>query len=86
MFFDHQTALQNLLARDMNRREFLLYMGAAIIGIIGISSLLENLLQQDSKSAKHTQPTIIKAPASYGGGGYSEGADSKPRSVTQARG
>lgn len=67
MLFDHQAALKDLLARDMNRRQFLLYVGGVIIGMIGITSFLNNLLhQQPKKDQRH-----VTTGGAYGGGNYS---------------
>jgi len=60
-------ALQDLLARDMSRREFLLYVAGVVVGMIGISNFIQNLLHQN-----HPEPkTHIVTSNAYGGGSYS---------------
>lgn len=60
-------ALQDLLARDMSRREFLLYIGGVVVGMIGLSNFIQNLLHHNPTEPK---PHIITSNA-YGGGSYS---------------
>jgi hypothetical protein len=79
MFIDHQKALKDLLAKDMNRKEFLMYMGGAVVGVIGITSFLENFLHQPTKKSQQAAPTVI-ADGSYGGGGYSASSNLQVRS------
>lgn len=49
--------LQDLLEKKVSRREFLAYIGAAILAVTGITALLKTLGQQKSKIG-------------YGGGPY----------------
>ena len=60
------TTIQELLSKEMNRKEFLQVMGAAILGIIGISGFLSNL----NKFAK----TQIKQPKQNVTSGYGSSA------------
>lgn len=62
---------QDLLQTEMDRREFLAYLGATLLAVVGISGLLRSL----------TNPTLLRpswpgqAPSSngYGGGTYGGG-------------
>ncbi len=38
-------AFSDLLETDMTRKEFLLYLGSAFLGVIGVSSLLKTLTE-----------------------------------------
>ncbi len=59
-------ALKDLLRRDMTRREFLLYAAGVVVGMIGITNFIQNLLHQSPEPKRH----IITSNA-YGGGQYS---------------
>ena len=60
--------IQELLSKEMNRKEFLQVMGAAILGLIGISGFLSNL----NKFAKtQTKPQPKQSISSgYGSSAY----------------
>ena len=47
--------LQNLFEKPMDRREFLGYIGAAILAVIGVSSMLKALQQHTSQSAGYSR-------------------------------
>lgn len=57
---------QELLATDMDRREFLAYLGAAALTILGVSGLLRTL----------TNPSLLRQERSgqrLSGAGYGDG-------------
>jgi uncharacterized protein with FMN-binding domain len=56
-----------------------MYMGGAVVGVIGITSFLENFLHQPTKKSQQAAPTVI-ADGSYGGGGYSASSNLQVRS------
>lgn len=59
------TSLQDLVATDMDRREFLVYLGAVILVVTGLASL--------AKTVVPTAPAISKRgaePVGYGGRPY----------------
>lgn len=58
--------LDDLMRVQMNRGEFLRYMGVALLGVVGITGLLKNL---HHAIPKHAQP-IRNLAAGYGHGGY----------------
>ena len=78
MLFDHQAAIKDLLAREMNRRQFLLYVGGVIVGMIGITSFLNNLLHQQPKGSQHH----VTTGGAYGGGNYSSTSQKRNSSIT----
>lgn len=57
--------LQTLFDKEMNRKEFLGYIGAAILGIIGVTGMLKALTHND----KHQANTGI-LDHNYGGQPY----------------
>lgn len=61
-------SLQELLDKEVNRKEFLQLMGAGILGVIGITSFLNNLLKfTKSQTGKNSQN---KVQSGYGGSAY----------------
>lgn len=52
-----------LLNRELTRSEFLKLIGASILGVIGVTSLLQNLTIS-------TQPTTDEKPSGYGDSPY----------------
>lgn len=59
-------SLQALLDKEVSRKDFLLHVGAAILAMIGISSLLKSLLNSSSRPSLNVQDM-----GSYGASGYS---------------
>jgi hypothetical protein len=72
--FDQQ-AIQDLLRRDMSRREFLKYMIGVLVSVVGITSLLNSVLHGSKKN-----PRTATVNDAYGGGNYS--AKAKPGTPT----
>ncbi|MDZ7786478.1 MAG: hypothetical protein U5L95_05155 [Candidatus Saccharibacteria bacterium] len=57
---------QELLERDMTRKEFLQYLGMGLLGIVGVSSIANNL----QKSGFVHRQTSEKPAAGYGMSAY----------------
>ena len=55
--------LSDLLQKDVSRHEFLKYMGAGFLALIGITSIVKNLSSLTSTHSK-------KATSGYGGSPY----------------
>lgn len=50
--------INDLLQKEVSRKEFLKYIGVAILGVIGITQLLNNLQKSLApKQIEHKQPT-----------------------------
>lgn len=47
--------IQELMQQEISRQEFLRYIGVAILGIIGVSSLLQNLTSLSSSKSNHQE-------------------------------
>lgn len=48
--------INDLLSKDVNRREFLMHVGAAAIAVIGVKELMKNLTDpHQSRTQKTTQ-------------------------------
>lgn len=57
-------SIQNLLEQEVSRREFLLHIGAAFVAVIGVTSLIKNII--------NTSPSFIpKQKVESGGYGVS---------------
>lgn len=54
--------LEQILQQDMTRKEFLQYIGGAMLAALGVTALLKNLL--------HQKPGVQQSPFDYGGGAY----------------
>lgn len=59
-------SIQNLLEKEVSRREFLLHVGAALVAAIGISSLVKSLLGSAQRQALPSGDM-----SGYGMSGYS---------------
>lgn len=71
-------ALESLMTRDMDRKQFLLYMGGVVVGLIGIKSLVDNVLHQGKP--KHHSQVVSGA---YGGGSYAAKDSQRPLGGTR---
>lgn len=60
-----QKSLQRLFEKKMDRKEFLLHIGAAVLAIIGVSGLLKNLISYNPRS--RSQPSVGYGKTNYGG-------------------
>ena len=61
------TTIQELLSKEMNRKEFLQVMGAAILGIIGISGFLSILNKFAKTQTKQPKQNVTSG---YGSSAY----------------
>lgn len=59
---------QELLEQEVDRREFLTYLGIAALTVMGISGLLHALSQPLHRGIRHTNQ-------GFGGGAYGGGKD-----------
>jgi predicted tellurium resistance membrane protein TerC len=57
--------LQTILEKEMNRKQFLGYIGAAILAAIGVTGMIKALTHHDSQ-----QPKAGLADHNYGGQSY----------------
>ena len=55
--------LQNILQQEVTRKEFLQYVGLALLGVIGVTSFLQNLTSSMSRN-------VASQHLGSGGGGY----------------
>jgi hypothetical protein len=60
--FQHN--LESLLETEVDRREFLAYVGATLLGVLGVSGLLKTLAQSPSSK------TNRQSPGGYGSSTY----------------
>jgi hypothetical protein len=63
MSINIQNQFENLLDTELDRREFLAYLGATVLGVLGISSLLKLVTGPAAKKRSTT-------PGSYGSSTY----------------
>lgn len=69
MIFSDQ--FEDLLTTDMDRREFLAYLGAAALTVLGVSGLLRTLT--NPSLLRPSQPGHAPSSHGYGGGTYGGG-------------
>jgi hypothetical protein len=60
-----QKALESLFSQAMTRKQFLLYVGVAIVGMLGIKNFTNAFLHQPTKRQS------VPINGAYGGGNYS---------------
>jgi hypothetical protein len=68
--------LATILNKEMDRKEFLRYIAAAGLIVVGAGAIMQSLLNLD-RSHK-SKSTVSVTPSGYGGGVY--GGQSKPKS------
>lgn len=56
--------IQTILEKDMSRREFLGYIGAAFLGVIGVSGILKALMSHETGGVTKR----VASPAEFGYG------------------
>jgi hypothetical protein len=56
--------LQTVFEKPMNRKEFLGYIGAAILAVVGVSGMIKALLHHNGSPASHS------VADGYGSSGY----------------
>lgn len=57
--------LQNMMSQDISRRQFLQYIGAVLLAVVGIKGLMKNLLTNHP----NYRPAQVDRPG-YGFGDY----------------
>lgn len=57
--------IQTILEKDMSRREFLGYVGAAFLGVIGVSGILKALMSHENHGGVTKRVT---SPVDFGYG------------------
>ncbi len=63
--------VKKLSTTKLTRKEFLVYMGAIFVGIVGIPSLLKLVSDVSPKSNTSTKRVVKKpAPHTFGSGAY----------------
>ena len=67
-----QTELQKLFTKNMNRKEFLAHVGAALFAVVGISSLIKHLIKFNEESSNSARP-VASSSGGYGGASYGGG-------------
>lgn len=61
-----QDNFENILETEIDRREFLAYCGATLLGVFGISSVIKALTQAPSSKTKNNIPGGYGS-STYGG-------------------
>jgi hypothetical protein len=62
----HVVSLQRLTETEVSRKEFLTYLGALFLGVIGVSNVLKTLRETPQKKERKS--------AGYGMGTYGDGS------------
>lgn len=62
--------LNKLLNKKMNRKEFLLHVGAAVVAMSGIAAIIKNITEPHSKSKKSQPRDKQKRTVGYGQSSY----------------
>lgn len=62
-----KTQLNDLLSREMSRKEFLQYIGSGVLVLFGVSGLMRALLQLQPKSSRAVGMSY--GSSAYGGSG-----------------
>lgn len=60
-------SIQQLLEADMDRKEFLMYLGASVLAVVGVSGLLRSISAPLEKPAKASQNKAGYGSSPYGG-------------------
>lgn len=59
--------VQAIFEKPMNRKEFLGYIGAAILAVVGVSGMLKALLHHDNRGNSHGTVSGGYGSTAYGG-------------------
>lgn len=59
--------IQKLLETEMDRKEFLLYLGASLLAVAGVSGLLRSLAPSEKQGTTHTNSKVGYGNSTYGG-------------------
>ncbi len=63
-----QKQIQSILSQEMNRREFLGYIGAAFLAVVGVSNIVRALMNHQTKTVTYRQTVSSGYGSSpYGG-------------------
>jgi hypothetical protein len=73
--------LQDLLAKDMNRKEFLAHVGGTMLAVIGITGLVKKLADPYGKSTHQAASGVATSYGSSAYGGVDPGT--QQRSLTK---
>lgn len=60
-------AIQQLLEADMDRKEFLVYLGASVLAVVGVTGLLRSISVPLEKQSKASQNRAGYGSSPYGG-------------------
>lgn len=69
IFMVKNKTVENLLKREMTRKDFLKLTGATLVGIVGISNVLKNL-DKFAAPEKKPAPQEEKIVSGYGSSAY----------------
>ena len=58
--------LDEIMKTEVNRKDFLKYIGIALLGLVGVTNMLQNL----NKSLGHSNPTPKNSKTGYGSSPY----------------
>jgi hypothetical protein len=59
--------LQDLMTKDMNRKEFLAHVGGAMLAVIGITGIVKKLADPYGKTTSNVAATGGYGSSAYGG-------------------
>lgn len=59
--------IQRLLETKMDRKEFLLYVGASLLAVAGISGLLKSFVPEEKQGSTRTDSKVGYGNSTYGG-------------------
>ena len=62
-----QDKIDKLLTNEISRKDFLAMVGAAIVSVIGVTSLIKNLSNSFGSDAKKTNSDLRYGSSVYGG-------------------
>ncbi|HEX8237747.1 MAG TPA: hypothetical protein VF600_17525 [Abditibacteriaceae bacterium] len=66
-----QETINNLLQQELSRKEFLQYLGAAVLAVAGIASIKQALLSPSGqKTVQSPTPKRVKFTNNYSSGSY----------------
>lgn len=60
-------SLQQLLDAEMDRKEFLMYLGASVLAVAGVSGLIRSVTAPIAKQSKPVERRIGYGESPYGG-------------------
>ncbi len=63
---NYRDQIEDILKRPLNRAEFIRDIGLALLGMIGVTSLIMNLAQPSHKRSR----SVASLTKGYGGGAY----------------